>query len=630
MRDTKPGGRRRPTAEPLERRQLFTVGLTVLATLGTASDVEQSQSGVAVDAASDVFGTDVPYGNPADTGHVVEVPAGGAAAAAETVASFGADFAGDGAAGDAAVGRIVLDAKGDLFGLTAGAGAGSVTTLWELPAGRPAPVVVYRFTDPVYGGSLSADAAGDLFGEADVLGSGAVLFQVPAGGSNLRVLTRPAVLSGPVVSDPGGDLFGFESTPASGFAHGYYDDLYEVPAAAVAAATPDHPAGLVQVTPDRDAIQDPGGLTADAAGDVFATAGNELLERPAGGHAFRLLASDSTASPFSLSSDPYVDARGDVFGVGYASRAGSPDPPVALELPAGSATFVELAALPGDPADGAAADLVPDAAGNLYGDVGGAGANDPAIVFELTGQPAAVTPNSTPVPSGTSPLAPVIVAATTPTTVVSGGRARGTVTLAVTNDGPGPSTGRDTLAVFATTAGVVDASSTEIGSVTRRLSLAAGRSATVVVPVTSAAEPFGAYTVVARLTDGAGRTATSPVGLTVTAVAPSVSLSATVAAPSVASPGQVIGLTVMIANGGTVDATGPVTVTGGLSVAAGSPVVLATVTRPLRIRAHSVPVVVRLRVRVPTDQPVGQAQLAVTVGRGTVTFDAFAPALRIA
>ncbi len=78
--------------EPLEPRRMCSVASQTVATLGTTADPMQSQSGIAIDAAGDIFGTQfVPY---VTAGQIFEIPAG--TTTPQVIATFPNDFAGDG------------------------------------------------------------------------------------------------------------------------------------------------------------------------------------------------------------------------------------------------------------------------------------------------------------------------------------------------------------------------------------------------------------------------------------------------------------------------------------------------------------------------------------------------------
>jgi hypothetical protein len=548
---------------------MCSVASQTVATLGTTADPMQSQSGIAIDAAGDIFGTQfVPY---VTAGQIFEIPAG--TTTPQVIATFPNDFAGDGSVPYVPTGPLLRDTHGDLFGLTSAPFsseyANEAGALWELPAGASVPVLLQRFDNPYSPGSLTMDGAGDLYGSARVISSGAeVWFEYPADGSGLRQLTASSDggVGDLVVSDAAGDLFGIAASGSGGW-HGedvqYQWHLIEIPAAAVAtaASVPGAPATPVAVSADiASGMELPLGLSVDTAGDVYATQWGQVLVLRAGTTAFRTLANlpgnngNAIGDPNSITSDPLVDANGDVFVLAWMPPTnGAASEGEVLELPAGSATFMTL----GTAQNAEPVGLIPDASGNLDWVAFGTGTDIPAAVFAVTGQPFAPLPMPVATPTNASPLQPTIAAGTQPISVVDRERLHGRVTVAVTNAASTVVTGVDTVALYATTDGTIDATAERVGILKRRLHLSTGSQGDLSIPLTAAPAAVGAYTLVARVTDATGRTATSAVGPILTVAARTVSLSVGVInAPARVRRGGPLPLTLAATNDGNIPWSG--------------------------------------------------------------------------
>lgn len=95
---------------------------------------------------------------------------------------------------------------------------------------------------------------------------------------------------------------------------------------------------------------------------------------------------------------------------------------------------------------------------------------------------------------------------TIPSIVTAGAKAHAIAVLRISNNGNITTPGTTTVALFATSSGVVDGAAVKITSVTRPLRIRAGKSVLVTIPVrlipTAAA---GAYTIVAQVTDSNGQ-----------------------------------------------------------------------------------------------------------------------------
>ena len=380
--------------EPLEDRRLCSAGVQVLATLGSTAAPRYSDAGLVVDAATGTaYGTD--RATAGDTpAEVFAVSVG--ATAGTTLATFPADFAGDGVTNATPTGRLVRDAAGDLFGLTAAnGGPGAVGVLWELPAGAATPLVLHRFDNPYAPASLSADAAGNLYGSALTIGGGSVWWQYPADGSGFRQLTPTG---GPdastlVEADPAGDLFGVTSAAIYRRTtvpllllppYRFRSHVTELTAAAVAvaAAAPGQPATPARLTRDRVTKDLPIGLAVDAARTVYVTRPTGIDVRRPGQRDLRTLAKVPTGLDTTIVSNPTIDGAGRVFAL-TGEAHGDRGRGTAVAVAARTRRLKAIVSVPVPTAfTAAAATLVPDAAGDLYG-IGYE--NQTAVLYRLTG-----------------------------------------------------------------------------------------------------------------------------------------------------------------------------------------------------------------------------------------------------
>ncbi len=121
--------------------------------------------------------------------------------------------------------------------------------------------------------------------------------------------------------------------------------------------------------------------------------------------------------------------------------------------------------------------------------------------------------NPTPTPTGGS-LTPVISKNTLPVSVIAGEKTRGNISVTVQNTGATAVGGNTKVKIYATTAGTVDSSSIELGSVTKGVNLKAGRSKAFNFKIKQLPSSLtsGTYTLVAQVTDADGTITTSPRG----------------------------------------------------------------------------------------------------------------------
>ena len=633
----------RPGLVRLESRVLFaaavrTIPLTTDLGSGPAYD-SQPPTDVAVDAAGDALATRQ-GGSAAGPAAVLEVKAG--ATTSTVLATF--DTLSPVVGGvQTPRAHLVLDAAGDLFGVSHFSSdfhAVGNDMLWELPAGSGLiqPLAAFPAADGVPT-SLVRDAAGNLFGTVDTADTsqgdtqynGAV-FEYPADGSGLVTtsLGNPFAATYAVAADAAGDLFGIGSNYGSDYDADDEFQLYEVAHGTRAVATVAALKLSTGVDDEGTLTADPPlGLTVDAGGDVvILTASGRVLEVAAGATAATTL---GDVHGGALRSNPLVDGAGDVF----VQTGSTADGYGLYEVPAGGGPTITVSAAIGTPAvDGGPAI---DGSGNLYGttDVSD-GFVQTDTLFEVTGSgavplgtAATPTPTTSPTPSPTpastpSGLTPVVSTGSLPSVVVAGTKPRGKVTVTLTNTTAAAIKGPAKISIGASAAGV---NGTELGVVTRRVNLPAGGRLTVTLPVRDLPAVAGSYTVLATATDPSGTVITSATdasgpGLTVTAATVALSVSSVVASPSAVADGRAATIAVTLSNGGTVDSTGRLTISVGLSVDGGTTVIvpLASSARATRVAAAGAKLaVVRLRAKVPAGTAAGSYQLVATVATAGVS-----------
>lgn len=179
----------------------------------------------------------------------------------------------------------------------------------------------------------------------------------------------------------------------------------------------------------------------------------------------------------------------------------------------------------------------------------------------------AVTETVAQPPVDTTTLAPTIVKSTLPSAIVAGAPVRSVVSVLVTNPSSSPFKAPVTIDVFASPDGAIDGSAALLATVTKTLSLKAGKGAIISVPIRSlpATLPNGSYTLLARAINPASQAGDSPAGPTVKVGAPFIALSETftqLTLPATLTGGSKTRATaaLRITNSGNVTAAGPTTI----------------------------------------------------------------------
>jgi uncharacterized repeat protein (TIGR03803 family) len=265
-----------------------------------------------LDARGNLFGTTA-NGGINGRGTVFELAAG--SGSITTLASFNYTN------GAHPVGGLILDAQGNLFGTTSNGGANGRGTVFEIVAGSGSLTTLasFNYTNgaiPV--GRLALDAQGNLFGTTSNGGANGrgTVFEIVAGSGSITTLAsfngvNGAYASGGVALDARGNLFG---TTQLGGANNV-GTAFEVPAGSGSITT----LASFNVANGANPM---GGLILDAPGNLFGTTqvggandAGTAFEIAAGSGSITTLASFST---FLSGSGPagglILDARGNLFG----------------------------------------------------------------------------------------------------------------------------------------------------------------------------------------------------------------------------------------------------------------------------------------------------------------------------
>ena len=368
------------------------------------------------DAAGDLFGTTY-AGGANDRGSVFEIPydAGTRSyGALKTLASF--DYNTSGAFPS---GGLIADAKGNLLGTTYAGGPFSMGTVFEIAydastntyASTPTVLVSFDFTDGANAvGGLVADASGNLFGTTSSGGSNyaGTVFEIPYDASTNTYASTPTVLVSFDVSggedpqtglilDTNGNLFG-----TTEFGPDNYGTVFEVRYDANTKTYASTPALLATFNGSNGSYP-MAGLTLDGHGNLFGTT-TDLGRSTAEETVFEVPYDASTSSydlPFKTlatfngadGSQPMgtliVDATGTLFGTTYAGGSFSLGTVFEVPYDASTNTYAStptvLVNFSGDNGESPFAGLIADATGNLFGSTALGGTNNDGTVFELAG-----------------------------------------------------------------------------------------------------------------------------------------------------------------------------------------------------------------------------------------------------
>ena len=384
--------------------------LTTLFTFNGTGNGADPVGGLLADANGDLFGMTVQGGANKD-GTVFELAKFGSTYA--TTPTTLVTFAGT-TNGKSPAGGLLADATVDLFGETQAGGASGDGTVFEIvntaTGYATSPITLATFTGIANGaslfGGLLMDAAGDLFGTASKGGADndGTVFEIANTATGYA--TSPTVLvtfdgtgngatpKAGLLADAAGDLFG---TTNAGGAEGD-GTLFEIANTITGYATT--PTTLATFTGADTGAQPFGSLIADAAGDLFGVTQSGgadgdgtvfELQNTATGYAatpITLLTFDGTGNGAIPGANLIADAAGDLFGT--TESGGADGDGTVFELAKTSTGYAATptmlvtfsgAANGSDPR----ANLLADAAGDLFGSTQNGGADNDGTLFELTG-----------------------------------------------------------------------------------------------------------------------------------------------------------------------------------------------------------------------------------------------------
>jgi uncharacterized repeat protein (TIGR03803 family) len=329
------------------------------------------------DAAGDLFGT--AEGGADGDGTVFEIAK--STNEVTTLATF------TGANGEYPFGGLISDATGDLFGTTSGGGADADGTVFEIAKSTGEVTTLATFTgangaDPV--GGVISDAAGDLFGTTENGGADkdGTVFEIVKSTGKLTTLAtfagpNGAILQGSLTVDAAGDLFG---TTVNGGADGD-GTVFEIATATGELTT------LATFT-GADGQSPYGDLTIDAAGDLFGTTNyggadsdGTVFEIAKATGKLTTLASFTGANGANPQPGLIIDAAGDLFGTtsfGGADRDGT-----MFEIAKSTGDLTTLATFTGANGEYPNGAVTLDSAGDLVGATSSGGPDLDGTVYEL-------------------------------------------------------------------------------------------------------------------------------------------------------------------------------------------------------------------------------------------------------
>jgi uncharacterized repeat protein (TIGR03803 family) len=585
-------------------------------------------SPIAMDSAGDIFGT--AGGGTTNNGTVWEVPAGGGLSTVfNTTQAQGIGSSNE-----------LLDSSGDLYVVDSDGGpldrqfgTEGDGQVYELPAGTRTFTLLHQFdqTDgaaPV--GGMVMDSAGDLFGTTGTSGAdgGGTVWELPAGGGAFETLASFASQSTGadpntgLLLDGNGDLFG---TTTAGGTDGD-GTLWELPSGA---------SSITDLANFNDSTigGDPAGsLVMDSAGDIYGTCVTGGTADPVeGGTVWEAVASASptptptaTLTITAAAAQSAVAGTAQTFDLGSFAETGGTAPYTAtINWGDGSTAATETIDAAGTiPAEShtfasAGTDTVSVTVADAAGNVSTAGTFT-ATVTAVATAPFTLTPTKSSVP----------------TALVAGTKVKGTVTVTIANSS-GIAMAKATpevVSLYATTTGVIDGSSTLLGSARRSLKLAAGKSATLGVAVKPSALPAGTYTILAQMTDATGAVqATAASGASLQVATAFISLSATLpsATPLAVTAGKTaLSLTLALTNAGNVNSSGMATLAVYLSADGTTPTFhVTTVRASFTVKPGGKPTPIKLKVKVPASATAGTFFPLVVIDQGDATATAVAASM---
>jgi uncharacterized repeat protein (TIGR03803 family) len=277
-----------------------------------------------------------------------------------------------------AVGGLVMDSSGNLYGTTAGKGlsgggivfelaqgSGTITTLASLSANSNAPLVL--------------DNSGNLYGTTAQAGlSFGTIFELAKGSGTITTLAtfsgspNGVEAVGGLVMDNSGNLYG---TAVNGPVPG--GTVFELAKGSGKITT------LVSIPGTEGSLV--GGLVVDSSGNLYGTGANEATS---GGTVFELAKGSGTITTLATFSGStptgglVVDSSGNLYGT--TGKGGSSNAGTVFEVAQGSGTITTLASFNGTNGENPNGYPIMDSSGNLYGTTAGGNLGSGRVVYELT------------------------------------------------------------------------------------------------------------------------------------------------------------------------------------------------------------------------------------------------------
>jgi autotransporter passenger strand-loop-strand repeat protein len=356
-----------------------------------------------MDAAGDLFGTADGAGTNG-YGTVFELANNGSGYATAPTALFSFNY--NQGAGPA--GTVIMDAAGNLFGTTTGAGANGGGTAWEIAktstgyANTPTVLVNLAYSSgAVPHSGLVMDSAGNLFGTTSSgINNNGTVFEIAKTATGYA--TTATVLAtftstsggapwGGVLVDAAGNLFG--TTSGDGGTHNYGTVFEIAKTASGYASTPTTLATFNQTNGSYPSAN----LIMDAAGNLFGTTAGGGSITPFGGTVFEIVktAAGYASAPTTLVSfggtsgnDPeaglLMDNAGNLYGTTAAGGTNSGTVfEVAKTATGYASTPTTLVDFIGSNGSSPFGSLIMDSSGTIYGTTAGGGATNGGTIFQL-------------------------------------------------------------------------------------------------------------------------------------------------------------------------------------------------------------------------------------------------------
>jgi uncharacterized repeat protein (TIGR03803 family) len=359
--------------------------VTTLAAFNGANGSDP-QGALTLDASGNLDGTTYDGGANND-GSIFEVANG--SGTITTLYSFSGDRAGPNG--------LTFDASGDIYGTASAGGVNFVGTVFELAKGSNTitNLTTFSSTDS-YGEqpncSLALDPSGDLYGTNEVGGPGAygTVFEIARGSTAVTLL---ASFSGPNGNDPSGRV----TLDSSGDLYGTTYDGGTARTGTVFKVTKGTGTVTSIVSFDgTNGLEPKGMMASDALGNLYgetldggAYGYGTVFEIHEGSSTFTTLASFNYADGWAPQGGLTVDAAGDLFGT--TLNGGANDEGTVFEIAAGSHTITTVTSFNATDGESPYGGVALDASGDIYGTTNSGGSSDYGTIFEIARGSAVVT-----------------------------------------------------------------------------------------------------------------------------------------------------------------------------------------------------------------------------------------------